>query len=55
MPIYADLDRVLTLAVKHWGTPEYYVLDSAGTLRFRRSALKDVAAQLAVLEQVQDK
>ncbi|UCG87765.1 MAG: redoxin domain-containing protein [Gemmatimonadota bacterium] len=41
-PVYHDLNGQALRAFSSWGTPEYYVLDAHGRLRFARVPLEDV-------------
>jgi hypothetical protein len=49
LPLYHDLDRRATEAFESTWSPEYYVLDFEGRIRFADSALEDVLAQVDAL------
>lgn len=49
-PVYADAFRELSPALGQWATPEYYVLDAGGHVRFGpHRDLSAIPAQMAVL------
>lgn len=49
VPVYFDREGVARRAFNQWATPEYFVVDSTGTVRFRESILSLLPAQAAVL------
>lgn len=49
VPVYFDNTGSARRAFNQWATPEYFVLDATGALRFRESALALLPAQVAVL------
>lgn len=49
VPVYYDRDGSARGAFNQWSTPEYYVLDSTGKIRFRDSAPDVVLAQVMAL------
>jgi thiol-disulfide isomerase/thioredoxin len=51
LPIYHDATGGAGLAFNNSGTPQFYVLDRAGTLRFEQSTFADLQLQLAVLRE----
>jgi len=46
LELYHDQWRDATIAFQSWGTPQYFVVDSDGRLRFEYSELDDVLRQL---------
>ena len=47
MPVYHDFRGEASLAFNNWGTPQYYVLDVAGRIRFDYAeSVRDILAQL---------
>ncbi len=49
-PVYHDVRNELTQALGQWGTPEYYVLDGEGRVRFGPlRELFEVPAQINVV------
>jgi len=49
VPVYFDVSNAARQAFGQWATPEYYVLDSRGVVRFRHSRLDLVLAQAVSL------
>lgn len=47
--LYFDPRRELAAAVDQWGTPEYFVVDQAGIVRFQHSSLRTVIRQATSL------
>jgi thiol-disulfide isomerase/thioredoxin len=43
VPVYHDLNRTLTLAFRNAGTPQFYVMDESGVLRFHAGSEADEA------------
>jgi len=52
LPVYHDVTGAALAALNSWGTPQYYVIDSAGRLRFERVRLDDVERYAAALESI---
>lgn len=50
-PAYRDQNNEARLAFAQWGTPEYFVLDGTGRIRFRLTTLANAAAQLASVDE----
>jgi len=48
-PVYYDRDGSAKRAFNQWATPEYYVLDATGRIRFRHSSMDVVLAQAKIL------
>jgi hypothetical protein len=48
-PVYFDVSAEARRAFGQWSTPEYYVLDERGLVRFKHSALDLVLTQAIVL------
>jgi len=48
-PVYHDPDRAARRALNQWATPQLFVLDAGGSLRFERTTPEQVPAQLAAL------
>lgn len=48
---FRDQNNEARLALAQWGTPEYFVLDGKGRVRFRLTTLTDAAAQLASVDE----
>jgi hypothetical protein len=46
---YFDTDGEAAQALNSWRTPQYFVLDGAGQLRFAFSSLGEVPRQMAAL------
>lgn len=49
LEVYHDQWRDATLAFQSWGTPQYFVLDADGRLRYEYSAVEDVLRQVSAL------
>jgi hypothetical protein len=49
LPVYRDTQHEARGALGQWGTPEIFVLDGRGRLRFAHTTLEMVGAQLASL------
>ncbi|MBA2671049.1 MAG: TlpA family protein disulfide reductase [Gemmatimonadetes bacterium] len=49
MQVLFDTDGEAARALNSWGTPQYFVLDAAGRLRFAFSSLEDLPRQVAAL------
>jgi hypothetical protein len=49
LPIYRDGQHEARLALGQWGTPEMFVLDGRGRLRYAHTSLELAGAQLASL------
>lgn len=50
-PAYRDQNHDARLALAQWGTPEYFVLDGKGRLRFRLRSLESAAAKLVSVDE----
>ncbi len=50
LPIYHDVFKEAGLALKQYATPQYYVLDGRGRLRFENTSLDAVRRQVRALE-----
>lgn len=50
VPVYVDRTGAARRAFDQWATPEYYVLDETGKVRFRESTLQQLPAQVAALD-----
>jgi peroxiredoxin len=50
-PVYHDRARALRRALNQWGTPQLFVLDGDGRLRFEYTTPDDAPAQLALLRE----
>jgi thiol-disulfide isomerase/thioredoxin len=46
LPVYFDRDREARLALAQWGTPNFFILDGRGRLRYRMTPLSAVGAEL---------
>jgi hypothetical protein len=46
LPVYFDRDHSARLALAQWGTPEFFVLDGRGRLRYRMTTLSSVGAEV---------
>ncbi len=49
MEVLYDRQGETARALNSWGTPQYFVLDGSGRLRFAYTSLDDVPRQLAAL------
>lgn len=49
MPVYSDSKGNASKAFNNWGTPQYYVLDRRGRIRFEGVAMSDAVAQVQAL------
>ena len=49
LPVVYDVNGEIAASLGSWGTPQYYVLDGEGRLRFPDSSLDDVRRQVAAL------
>lgn len=49
MPVYSDLQGDAAKAFNNWGTPQYYVLDQRGRIRFEGWDISDALAQVEAL------
>lgn len=50
VPLFHDSEGSARLAFSSWGTPEYFILDAHGLLRFTRTSLKDALRQMTALQ-----
>lgn len=53
VPVYGDTDGEIRRAFESWGTPEYFVLDASGRIRFAYSSLEKIPRQVTVLRNLQ--
>lgn len=49
LPVYHDTRKEAALAFSNWGTPQYFVLDPTGRIRFVHHAISRIPRQVAVL------
>ena len=49
-PAYRDQNHEARLAFAQWGTPEFFILDAKGRVRFRVTTLERAAAQLVSVD-----
>jgi hypothetical protein len=54
MPVYSDSKEDAWKAFNNWGTPQYYVLDQQGRIRFEGVDMVDSVAQVQVLRMESD-
>jgi hypothetical protein len=51
LPVVVDASRQLTAAFDSWGTPDYFVLDDRGVIRFSHATLSDIPRQILTLSE----
>jgi hypothetical protein len=51
LPVVVDAGRGLTTALESWGTPDYFVLDGPGLVRFSHTTLADIPRQVFALSE----
>ncbi|MBI4544862.1 MAG: TlpA family protein disulfide reductase, partial [Gemmatimonadetes bacterium] len=49
-PVFHDTRGEAARAFGQWSTPEYYVLDASGRVRFQLSSLEEIPRQVAALQ-----